>query len=342
MPTKFQSDDVTLKWLKEKIEPDEKLKLWLQSVNKTETNNTKNIYTTAMKYYCKLIGKTPTELIELALKEQNIPLTNQGTFIYISNFKESIKLLANTTRVTYIAAISSFYLFHDIPVSKKLLKFEGKPTKKDDNKLLIDDKIVSLAFKQSDDLLKLIIAIQFVSGLSMNDALNIKVKKLKENIKDDIACLNLKRQKTKVDFHTFLSPVATKFALNWCAKMQLEQDDFLICEKKGERLDEKHCMYLFRKASKNMIVPSKEKEGEFVKGLPHEKYDFNQFHSHNLRKLFFNALLNIGGFEMGTLAEYFMGHAIPNVRASYFQANPDKLRDEYKKFIGYFDMVLDV
>ena len=61
---------------------------------------------------------------------------------------------------------------------------------------------------------------------------------------------------------------------------------------------------------------------------------------HNLRKLFYTLLRN-EGIDSFTI-EYWMGHAIPEEQAAYFQAIPDKLKTIYAKymhvlFIGEFE-----
>lgn len=325
-----------------KILSDKLMIPWLSAVDNSYSGNTKNLYNTIMLDYYDTVKLLPSELIDLAEKESTLPSRQQTVVMHLSEYKDRLKRLAPTSRVTYLAAIASFYSYYDISLPKKLIAYSDKPTIQNENKLmdnLID--ILPIAFKQSDDLMKLIIAIQFTSGLAMSDVISIKVKQFKENVKDNIICLNFKRQKTKIDFHTFVSPTTKKLADAYINKLGLEDNDYLVCEKKGKQMDDKHYMYLFRRLSQNIITGIKNDKGILIKGMVHEIGFFNKFHSHNLRKLFYNSIIKIGGFGIGELAEYFMGHIIPASRAAYFEADVDKLREEYAKFVLYFEEVLN-
>ena len=52
-----------------------------------------------------------------------------------------------------------------------------------------------------------------------------------------------------------------------------------------------------------------------------------------MRKYFNSALLNAGADSF--FVEFLMGHELDATRAAYFRANPDKLKELYKKFMSY-------
>lgn len=314
-----------------KIESDSKLIDWLNQVCLSKTNNTKELYTTVLRKYCDVIGMMPTQLIEEAEKELGLPYSKQLLPSHIGVFKNYLREnMAKTSRVTYLAIVNSFYGAHDITLSKKLLKREVNPIINLENDLDIKDDTVTKAFAVSQSLMKMIIAIQYTSGLSMSDVLSLKAGIIRENVVDDfVTCLKMRRQKTNVEFYTFLSPTATKLSLNYIDELKLEDTNFLICKEKGEQLRENDFLQLFRDTADNLGLKTPEFRG------------YNKFHSHNLRKMFYNAILNVGGWGMGELAEYFMGHKIPATRASYYKATPDKLKIEYMKFVPYFEEVLN-
>lgn len=300
---------------------------WLNLIGSSK--NTRELYITIMRKYCELTRLTPTQLIDQVEKESILPIRQQSVFAHIGNFKKHIhEKLTPTSRVTYLAAVSSFYSMYDVPLSKKLLKQDSKPTIQISNDLSIDLDIVTKAFTISPQLMKLIIAVQFTSGFSMTDILNLKVGTFRENIKNNIACLKQKRQKTGIDYYTFLSPTAVSLATNQIEQLKLADDDYLICLEKGMQLRENQFLELYRQASRDL-------------GFKQPGYrGYNKFHSHNLRKLFYNVLLKNGGWEMISFAEYLMGHKVPDTRKAYFKADIEGLRAEYARFVPFFEETL--
>lgn len=313
------------------IKEDYRLIDWLNQVCLSKTNNTRELYTTVMKKYCNLIGLAPTQLIEEAEKESGLASNKQLLSSHIVAFKNNLREnMSRTSQVTYLAAVSSFYTFYDIALSKKLVKRKEVPATNIENDFTLTDKMISDAFNLSPPLMKNIISIQYTSGLSMSDVLNLKAGIIRENLTEDcVTCLNMERQKTKIKFHTFLSPTATKLSLNQIINMKLEDNDFLICVKKGEQLKEGIFLELYRVAADSIGLKKSGFRG------------YNKFHSHNLRKMFYNTILNVGGWGMSELAEYFMGHKLPGSRAAYLKATPERMRSEYIKFVPHFEEVLN-
>lgn len=313
-----------------RIENDPKINEWLNLVCLSKTNNTRELYITVMRKYCETIGLSPSQLIELCENEAGFVYSKQSLPKHIGTFKNLLReKMSRTSRVTYLAAVSSFYSSHNITLSKKLLKREEVPKISIANDFNLKDEDITKAFRISEPLMKTIVAVQYTSGLSMSDVLNIKAGTIVENLTDDcITCLNMQRQKTNVKFHTFLSQTATDLAIKQISSLNLEDNDFLICLEKGKQMKEYAFLEMFRNTANSL-------------GLKEPgKREYNKFHSHNLRKMFFNTILNVGGWEMGILAEYFMGHKIPDTRAAYFKATPEKLKEEYKKFSNHFEKVL--
>lgn len=313
------------------IDDDPSINNWLNHVCLSKTNNTRELYLTVMRKYCRIIGLTPARLIEQCENEASLPLSKQSIPTHIGTFKNFLREhMSRGSRVTYLAAVSSFYSYYDIAISKKLLKREAAPQIQIENDLSLTDEIITRAMSCSDALTKTTIAIQYSSGLSMSDVLELKAGKIRENLaEDNITCLGMERQKTGVRFVTFLSPTATELCIGRIAAMNLEDADYLICTEKGTKLKENNFLQLYRDVSYNL--------GLRIPGFR----EYNKFHSHNLRKMFYNSILNIGGWGMGELAEYFMGHKIPATRAAYFKATPEKLKEEYKKFVSHFESVLN-
>lgn len=314
------------------VSEDPKLINWLNQVCLSKTNNTRELYTTVMKKYCSVIGLSPSLLIEQCEKESSLPYSKQSLPVHIGTFKNYLREnMSRTSRVTYLAAISSFYASNEIALPKKLVKREAAPSISIENDLSLTDENISEAIGISEHLTRMIIGIQYTSGISMSDVLALKAGAITKSLTDDcVTCLNMQRQKTGVKFHTFISPTVTEWCIRQISNLQLDDNDFLVCTEKGTQISENDFLKLYRDVAARIGL----KQPEFR--------EYNKFHSHNMRKMFFNTILNIGGWGMGELAEYFMGHKIPATRAAYFKATPEKLKEEYKKFVPHFEAVLKI
>ncbi|MCK4734294.1 MAG: hypothetical protein KAT65_17705, partial [Methanophagales archaeon] len=104
----------------EEIESDEKAKDWLSSVKKGSWSS----YITGLSYFCAMVEKKPTELIEEAISEIKAGKlkSERRYFGYLPKFKRLLEnqKFASTTISGYITGVRSFYgFFEDIDLPKK-------------------------------------------------------------------------------------------------------------------------------------------------------------------------------------------------------------------------------
>jgi hypothetical protein len=60
---------------------------------------------------------------------------------------------------------------------------------------------------------------------------------------------------------------------------------------------------------------------------------WNYIRAHSVRKYFNSALLNAGADSF--FSEFLMGHKLDQTQEAYFQAQPEKLKETYKKYIPF-------
>jgi hypothetical protein len=213
-----------------------------------------------------------------------------------------------------------------------------------------------------DPLERAILLVGASSGLSANEIINLKVKDFKTGYdkKTEITTLKLRREKTKVDFVTFLSPEASRVVWEY-----LDYRERTI--KTGEtrrlhRLEKQKVLsdndYLFISRHIPDALPESKKESErklkhdsfmkMYKGLSEKarmntvKGNWNLIRSHNIRKYFNSALLNANADSF--FVEFCMGHTLDSTKAAYFRANSEQLRETYSKYIPFLTIqkALDV
>lgn len=207
--------------------------------------------------------------------------------------------------------------------------------------------------KVCDPLERALVLVGVSSGLSSNEIINLKVKDFKYGFdeKTNITTLKLRREKTKVDLITFLSPEASQAVqdyLNYRNKTiktenerrltvldkqkVFSDNDFLFIgyyisdaflkskDDKVRKLKTGTLMHIFRSISENA-------QKNATKG------NWNLIRSHNMRKFFNSSLLNAGADSFFT--EFLMGHTLDATKAAYYRANTEQLKKTYKNYIPY-------
>lgn len=331
--------------------------------------------------------------------------------------------LAPKTIHNYIAAIRSFLNAFNIEVPRSKGKRKPKTLVENNHRLTKED--VREALKYADVRAKAIILTMLSGGLGDSELLNLKVgdfirgrgyeplqiadlnawiteerQKCEEAIKNGdlefgITQLQIRRQKTGIDYYTFITPEATLAILDYLAwrnrpsgysqrykgegKIREEKrkvrtpDDYLFIKayvddwylppedierfkppKIGE--DETNAKYKSRATAEILKEVKKKRQELNLKGYADEvrKLDrsglmaifrelakktglstglgvYQLLRGHNLRKLFYTLLRNEGIDSF--VIEFWMGHAIDEEQAAYFEAIPEKLKGIYVKYM---------
>jgi integrase len=322
--------------------------------------NTKKSFLQGMKYYTDFVKKTPAELISEAEGEieSGILMRKRRIKTYILTFREYLKGLdyAPKTIATHIASVKSFYRSFDIdlPMFNNKKQFRAQAT--EENGVRLEKEQIQEILKQASLRNRAIILDAASSGLAQADLLNLRVEDFKKGYDEKtlITTLHLRRQKTKNDFITFLSPeatIATRDYLDYrnrkpkpdysplmvaYEKRRVRSDkDYLFCEEhvpdrylqtkdeKDRRLDAGGLMEMFRDLARKTGLDTERGKWQFVR-------------SHNLRKFFNSQLLNNGAEFF--FVEYLMGHKVGGTQEAYFKADPEKLKERYARYVPFLSL----
>ena len=351
-----------MKGIKE-LREDGYIKQWLSGAELREP--TIPGYLVGIRYFCGYTGKTPRQLIEEAEEELAIPMRRRKIKMYLGGFKdwmnekslkEKGKEMAPKTTHRYTAAVRSLYTFFEIDLPKGGRKREAKNLVENNRRLTKD--MVRQALKYCSIRDKAMVLAMLSSGLDDSGIRNLKISDFEDGYdqETEITTVWIRRQKTDIDFLTFLSPEASRAIfdyLEWrnrkpnLKKYRGEHKKTVMDAHEKRRVREKSG-YLFI----NNFVPRQHLDNfdEEIRKIEHngllsafryiahksgldidkETGQWQVFRGHNLRKLFYTLLRNEGIDSF--IIEFWMGHKIPEEQAAYFEAIPEKLRNIYIKY----------
>lgn len=320
------------------------------------SSGTHESYRIALREFTTLIGKSPSELIDEAEKEEDAgirPRKRQVTH-YLLKFKKQLE--ENEVAPGYlslnISAIKSFYKAFDITIPEikvnrgdiGLEKNMGKPlTRKNIRKL------ISAANHRE----RALIYLMALSGMGQQEARDLTIDKLLksagaaigmelENIEDllkhenqilkEVLTLEITRKKVRYRHHTFIPPETTREIISYlnerCSgrneKIRIKSnDDYIFVNNLGNKL------------SRDSIVTNFRRIGQQA-GFRKDKGAYAFWRSHALRKYFISTIINKIGEK--TIADYMAGHKISNQDRTYWQANPEDLKNHYLKALPYLSI----
>lgn len=315
-----------------------------------------------MKIYCEWLDKTPTQLIDEAdFETETIRLKKRRKINnYLIDFKAFLRTkdIAPKTISAYYGAVISFYKRSQVELPE--LPREGRVEPLKENRYFLKKDELIEVLSVCDVIERAIVLTGVSSGLSAEEVIELKIREFKEGYdpKTEITTLRLRRQKTNVDFITFLTPEASRAVWEYIKyrsrtvktshKMRIEQlekqkvttDDgylFILSRIPPEYLETKneelrkfniHAMLnLYRKIS----VKAKKNTPEGC---------WNIIRSHNMRKFFNSTLKNVGADH--DFVEFCMGHRLSDTKMAYYEGDPVKLREIYARYIPYLTIQKDL
>ncbi len=342
-------------WI-EKVKNDVKVSEWL--INIQASDSTRNSYTIFLKIFCECVGKTPSELISESIKgikEGLLPAErNEGA--YLSRYKDCLKKAGYADKSFYhaISAVKSFYNSFDIVLPKSAGKVKKSlPMKSNQNFLKIAD-VKKLLINAKSLREKAIVYCMATSGMGIGEIANLKIsnitfekigqvsgKKDKDGKEIDdrpeIGIIDHRRQKTNVDFVTFISPESVVALRNYWAERELDpetaikgKDDFAFVTNnntsKGKQLDPITEAWHFRKLGEKLGYENTETGKGGRKGLVKSR-------SHSLRKFFATTLTGAGIPE--AKVDFLMGHHRTGSQIAYIDHDVDLLKQLYIQFLPF-------
>lgn len=326
---------------------------WIDTLN--PAINTKKLYLQAIQNFTDWSGKTPEDLLIEAEDEiKSGKLMRQRKIkSYLIGFRKHLqdRKLSDLSIRSKMTGVRSFYKTFDIEIPT--IQRIGKAKPLEENKAIPEKEDLQDVLKVCDPLEKAVLLIGVSSGLASNEIRNLKISDFKEGYDPEtgITTLDLRRKKVNCDFVTFLSPEASRAVWDYLAyrerkpkymnhkrvsqlaKQKIINDDgylFIIRNVPDEFLKKQDDeLRKLRESTVTKIyrIISEKAQKNTPAGF------WNIIRSHNIRKYFNSAMLNAGADSF--FVEYCMGHALDSTREAYFRASPEKLREQYKKYIPY-------
>jgi len=335
-----------MKFIKDDILEDHIMKNFLN--NRKIDNNSRVQYEIRIRSYCNFTGKTATELVEEAIKEQNNGVifndskVKKYLYSYIDELNEKNK--SENTIKAHLETIKALYYDNDIniPNIKSLFKKEIKNPVLEE---LPTKEHVRKALKYCNFRDKAIILLQFTSGMSAANVRNLtyghfynaikqyinlsgsykfNINKINHQLKNNdniIGIWNLVN-KTGMDYLTYNSSESNKALIDYLLERNNKtfinsfEDPLFIAN--GKKIEEHTFSFIYRRIN--------QKAGF---GYRNEKRIF--LTSNIPCKMFSASLLN-NGVEL-IAVKYMLGYKIDNIESSIYKKDPEALKREYLKCI---------
>ena len=319
------------------VKNDAKLQQWFQLLDLSE--RTQETYLIYMREFCTCINKTPTELIGEAIAETKagLLLSERNTVGYILMFKKFLKDKgrAPKTHAVAMSTIKSFYSAFDIQLSSSLGKTRNSlPLRENQNFLSKADitKMITNAASLRD---KAIFLTMVTSGMARQEIVNLRFKDIDYD-DNGIGIINIRRQKSQVEFTTFISPEAVQAIKNYIderkriekLKPKGKNDCIFVTYDFGKKLQLITFSFIFSK----LAVALGYTNGKFL----------NKIRSHALRKFFASTLENAGMPK--NKIDYMLAHTPTGNDLAYFKNDTEALKKLYIKFLPYltFEKTIEV
>ncbi len=340
------------------LKNDKIIKDWLSGIK--AAYETRRVYLQSMQQFTEFTHNTPLQLIEEAEKEirAGLLMRERNITSYLREFREHLerKDIAPLTIKSRMTGVCSFYRLYNIqlPVLPKgttnarpELKRKKIPTKDDIRKIL----------NVCDPLERALVLVGVSSGLSAVDISNLRVSDFVDGYdpKTGITTLHLVRKKKNYEFYTFLSPEASKAIqdyLNWRNREPNYKSKIKEQQLEKQRVTTKEgYLFVTRAVPFEYLTAKKMKDKEELRKLSKETIisiyhrlneeaqtssgsgEYNINRSHNMRRFFNTTLLN----EHASLffVDFLLGHQLDATHEAYYRASPEKLKEEYTKYISY-------
>ncbi|TQD23586.1 site-specific integrase [Methanolobus vulcani] len=328
-----------------------------------KSENTINLYISAFVLFAEFTGFSPSKILEIAQSEydEGIKPHMMSHFELIGSFREYLEKSTSNRKAPYapssikcyVDRIKSFFTTYYLPVPATIRSVEVRAKPRIENQKLPNRELILKTIKIASIRDKAIILVGVSSGLAASDICTLTVKDFMEGYDPatEITTLSLRRQKTQIDFTTFLSPEASRAVKTYlmtresaCLKSKMMNDVMKVIPESPLFIKNKNFYkYLYSKKeqdralnayslSKNIYPPiSKRIEGPIKPGT------FRLIRSHNMRKYFSTTLRNAG--VDGDVIEHMMGHTLGEVKQAYIKYDPEFLKKVYMK--NYLALLID-
>ncbi len=301
-------------------------------INSFDRENTALSYLQGSKLFTEFTDKSPESLIIEAEEEiKSGKLMRQRSIKrYLTGFKKALQdqNAAELTIKNRLGGVKSFYSYYDIEIPR-MQRESSRPHTKTENKRIPTKEELQEVLKVCEPLEKALVLTGASSGLSANKLYNLTISDFKKGYDSEsgITTLCLRREKTRVDFVTFLSPEASRAVLDYLNYREREPKTRRVAQRMKSLIKQRVTSdsgYLFIKQAIEPEYDSDqvEERRKLTSKLINEVYrsiaekagknvgfgKWNYIRSHTMRKYFNSSLLNAGADSFFT--EFLMGHKL--------------------------------
>jgi integrase len=317
------------------INNDPKLLQWLDQIEASD--NTRRTYIRYLKKFCECEKKTPSELIIEAIHElkQGLLPVERMSASHLAKYRGCLKDSAPNTIALSIRTVKSFYKAFDIGISESSGKIRRPKILKENNVFIHKEDVMKLIANAQSLRDRSIILMMATSGLARNEIRNLRFKDISFD-NQNIGIMALRREKSDVDFVTFISPEAVVALTNYLderkrnekLKPKGEDDYVFVTYYTGGQIGNDLFTYIFNSLAKELGY---ENGQGFIKSR-----------SHALRKFFASTLENAGMPK--NKIDFMLGHTQNGTDMAYFRTDVESLKQLYIKFLPYltFEKTIEV
>ncbi len=330
-----------------------------------KSENTINGYISSFVLFTDFAGLSPSNLLEIAQHEYDngVRPHMMTHFKMIESFREHLGVVTNKAQNSYapgsikchVNKIRSFFSSYYIPVPSSLRSVEVRARTRKENQRLPNRELILKAIKIASIRDKAIILVGVTSGLAASDICNLTVQDFIDGYDPvtEITVLSLRRQKTQIDFTTFLSPEASRAVNAYLMKRGQAVIDTSDKQMMNEaiKVTPDSPLFIIEKHYAKYLLSKKECDRaltaaticEIYKSISNRVEDtrrsgmYRLIRSHNMRKYFSTILRN--SRVDGDVIEHMMGHTLGEVKQAYIKYDPEFLKKVYME--NYLSLLID-
>lgn len=323
-----------LKHIRLKIQNEKVIEDWLEGLKDATIKN----YLNSMSLLCLLTEKTPTELLNIAWKEQEerVPPWEQSIEKWYSQLRK-YEIESNTSITTAQirrAGVSTFFHFYKIQTPTQFGRRKENTLKHKNKREGLTKEDLKTALNGAKSFkLKALILTQATSGLALIDVLKLDLNQFYDGLiqlddKREICRIHHQRTKTEREHYTFISYEAVELIKK---QLELERNEpiegplFSCCKNKNSRYKEKAYATAIGRLNKRLSWDNGNND-----------YSYGKLTTHMLRKFFETQLTDAGCIHEHLT--HMMGWKMEGMREKYYLANPDELQKSYIKHLDYLTL----
>jgi integrase len=333
---------------------DPKINQWFKVIRASKA--TREIYAGYIKKYCKIAGKTPSELIAESIAEYKagkLP-SERSDFEHITAFLDVLEEedYAPKSVALMLSIVRSFYKAFDIQISESVGKNQDNEVLEGNVNFLPREDVIKMITHARTLRDRAIILCMVSSGMARANITDLKIGDIE--FENGIGVIGRKRRsKSRADFITFLSPEACKALQDYFSERNMSDEekdkDGNIYSTKIKGDDD----YVFVTYKTNSSKPGQQiTKFSFIKTFERLAEDlsltnsaaggFILSRSHALRK-FFATNMQKSGMPKNYI-DFMMGHKLKELDFAYFQNDLETMKKLYIEHLPCitFDKALEV